>query len=313
MIQQNTDNADKIQIFITHYINKDMIELNDVLIDEIIYMEKITHCPHDIIVVYYCPDGDNSDKILYDRLPKNIKLVKNDRPGRPDIQPSLRNKIIDMANTTNPFVLLHNDIRVSIGWLESLVAEIDNAEKRWGKGNVVISPRFIHYHTPYHIRIISDEFSNWSRSYTGRILDANKMREWCKQWNFDFDNGNNVHSLNPVSITDDGHQLMMFISRKEFFVGNNNTNGIGYCDESFSGTGYDDNDWGIRALMAGKKNLKSQSSLIGHIEGLSFGHKNIPSNTADNAKIFKKKWGDVIFDEMQTGQLWIRLHQIQIK
>ena len=186
-----------------------------------------------------------------------------------------------------------------------------DAEDIYGNGNVVISPRFI----PYHY-IGSDgsrsENGNFKRKYPeiwNRIerdlFSTDHMRDWCNRWGFDFD-GVSVHSPSSSYLTDDGHQLMMYGGTKKFFQD------IGPCDENFIGKNYDDQDWGIRALLEGKKNLKSQGCLIGHIEGLSFLHPKV-KNIISNDKIFVQKWGQNLFDEMQTGQLWLRLHKEQQK
>jgi hypothetical protein len=128
------------------------------------------------------------------------------------------------------------------------------------------------------------------------------MRDWCRQWKFKFDDRGFVHSLSEGRATDDGHALMMFISRKSFF------NAIGHYDERYIGINFDDNDMGITALMKGKKNLKSQTSLIGHVQGLSFCSPNIKTRIMNNDNIFIEKWGRGIWDEMQNGSLWVRLH-----
>jgi hypothetical protein len=131
------------------------------------------------------------------------------------------------------------------------------------------------------------------------------MDSWCKNWRFKFKNGM-LYSEGNEPFTDDGHQLMMFISRKEVFVGGN---GVGLCDEKFLGWGYDDSDWGIRALMLGKKNLKSQNSLIGHLQDFTCSQPKYKIMPCDNRKVFIDKYGQDTFNEMQTGQLWLRLHR----
>lgn len=301
---------DKVQVFITHWVNKDVIVLNDVLIEEITFLEKVTDYPHETTIVYYCPD--NSIDEVFDRLPKNVKLIRNDRHNRPDIQPSMRNKIIDLAD--DYFILLHNDIRVSVGWLTSLVSDLRHAEYMY-KDRCVMAPRFIPYH--YIPGIIEPKYPEFQQLLESNVCvsSVDKIRQWCNKNNFKFEN-NMVYSLPSGSehITDDGHQLMMFISSKKFFTGGDGIDGIGYCDEKFIGWGYDDNDWGITALKKNKKNLKSQTSLIGHISSLTFGNPKVVGHISlGNDNVFKDKWGNDIFNEMETGQLWIRLHNEQKK
>ena len=101
-----------IPIFITHYVTKDSTDLNDVLVEEIRYLEYVTRHPHTTTVVYY-DEGGAADE-LYDVLPSSINLVRNDRAGRNDIQPSLRNKVLDLVDNDSLLVLLHNDVRVTV-------------------------------------------------------------------------------------------------------------------------------------------------------------------------------------------------------
>jgi GT2 family glycosyltransferase len=98
---------------------------------------------------------------------------------------------------------------------------------------------------------------------------------------------------------------MMWIARPEFF------DAVGLCDEEMRGINFDDSDWGIRALLANKRNLQSCTALIGHVEGLTFFNPKYTQAPVDNAQVFIKKWGREMFDEMQTGTLWVRLHKEQ--
>lgn len=309
----------KIQIFVTHYVTKNLIELNDALVEEIQYLEHTTKYPHETTIVYY--DEDRSADELHERLAGlRVKLVKNDRPGRNDIQPSLRNKIIDLVDNDSYFVMLHNDIRVSVGWLDNLIRDMVMSENIYGNGNVVLTPRYIPYH---YIGSKGDKSENenfvgkypkfWDKVENNNIkcLNLDQIGKRCKEWSIKFD-GINVHSPRDYngSVSDNGHQLMMFMSSKKFF--DEKLGGIGNCDENFIGWGYDDQDWGIRSLLAGKKNLQSHGCIIGHIEGLTFYNENIVPR-GDNHKIFIDKWGSAIFLEMQTGKLWIRLHEEQLK
>lgn len=314
----------KVQVFITHYINEEAIEYNDMLMEQLYFMEKITDYDHETIVVYYSPDHSGEELVVrirelnedLDRRGKGpVKLIKNDR--LPDSTFTAINKVIDLAEEGGYFVLLHNDVRVSKNWLNNLVIEISMMESRYGKGNVILSPRSI----PYHYLQESVEKSEprypkvWEHMRNIR-MSTHDMSTWCDKWKFPFKDGV-VHSLEPGHVTDDAHILMMFISRKEFFLGGNidgkDIEGIGYNDERYRAHGaYSDNDWGITALIKGKKNLKSQTCLMGHIERLS----NYPGvHTAERSKlnmnIFIEKWGRNMWDEMQTGQLWTRLHKEQ--
>lgn len=290
------------QIFITHYVTNDLIFLNDMLVEAVTFMEKVTDYPHETIVVYYSPDGAELE--LFERLPKDVRLIKDDRPNHPGSVPSMRNKIIDLA--TDYFVILQNDIRVSHGWLTSLVKDLELAESKYGR-NCVMSMRFIPYHyIPGIIEPKYPDFWKYLESHKS-CISINTMNTWCRQYNFKFEN-QMVYSKPDGFYTDDGHMLMMFIASRDAI------NKAGYCDENFLGWGYDDSDWGIRALKNGVKNLQSQTSLIGHLIGSTTTHpkfKNFSSQIKGNDQVFIDKWGRDIFDEMQTGQLWIRLHKEQ--
>ena len=293
----------KIQVFITHIVTNDMMETNDILVEEVTFLEKVTDYPHETIVVYYSPENDNSIDDAYDRMPKGVKIVKNDRPGNPYCMPSMRNKVIDLAD--DYFVLLHNDIRVSVGWLTSLVADLEKAESIY-KDRCVMSPRFVPYH--YIPGIIKPKYPEfWKKISTKpQFYSIEKMTQWCKEWHFKFKH-NMLYSLPPGHITDDGHALMMFISSKKFFKD------VGGNDERYIYRRHDDDDWGITALMKGKKDLKSQTSLIGHMVHMTLGHNKFPFFTnKSNEKLFIEKWGRPIFDEMITGKIWIRLHNEQL-
>lgn len=300
-----------IHLYVTHYVTADLDGINDILIDQLWRMRDLTGSP--IFVVHWTNDPAYTADIAR-RLPPDVELVENDRPGRPDTQPSLRNKIIEHARASRceAFVLLHNDIRLARGTLRNLVSDWRAAEGRWGHGKTIISPRFV----PYHLTMPDPEAFEHATFWDDLAINPNvksaaEMATWCKPWGFTFDRGDMI-APEASEATDDGHQLMMFIAGPQFF------DDVGPCDENFTGANYDDSDWGIRALLAGKKNLQSTGALVGHIGGLSFSHKRkgppaeIWRTIANNEQVFIAKHGQAIFDEMQTGQLWLRLHRDQI-
>jgi GT2 family glycosyltransferase len=300
----------KIQIFITHYVSKELIFLNDLLVEQVTFLEKITEYPHETIIVYYSPDGSASE--LSERLPPNIKLVNDDIPVNPDgakgSVPSGLNRILRMAE--DYFIVLQNDIRVSKGWLECLVRDFEAAEGKYGK-RCIMSMRFIPYH--YIPGIITPKYPElWKFMETyDAALSIDKMQQWANKWKFDFTDGMLYSILSKSEYTDDGHMLMMFMSSKNCF--DISKGGIGDYDETFLGWGYGDSDMGIRALMKGFKNLQSVTCFIGHLQGFTTTQPKYSAYFRENNNLssFVKKWGQDIFDEMQTGQLWIRLHKEQ--
>jgi hypothetical protein len=291
-----------MNVFVTHYVRAGDTLLNDVTLDVVREIEHVTTTPHRLTVLGWAEDdamwGDLERKLA----PHDVRLVRNDRAGRPDTQPSQRNKVIDVArgDGDEPFVLLHNDVRPARGWLDRLEADLYDCERRWGYASSIIAPRYVQFHrtdAPVWVKLES-QFGDAKKS-------ASDMAHWCAQYNIPFNPvDGRVFCLDWSPPSDSGHQLMMFVTRPSFF------DAVGSCDETFTGKDYDDSEWGMRALMAGKRNLVSQSALMGHAEGLSFGAAGtlLP---ADNEKVFIAKWGQAIFDELRSGQLWIRLHQEQ--
>lgn len=292
------------EIFITHYVDRDRIWLNDMVVDAVTFMEKVTEFPHEVTVISYSPDGSDSE--LYERLPQGIRVVKKEEPEYETGGMPLLNTAIELAKDV--FVILQNDIRVSHGWLTALLTDFLAAEIRFGR-RCVMSMRFIPYH--YIPGTIELRYPDLWKEIQEKSMwcDSSTMSSFCKQYGFKFEN-DMVYSVPKTGgyFTDDGHMLMMWMSRKKCVVPE--MGGFGYYDDDFRVFGPADCDWGVRALKAGFKNLQSQTSLIGHSMGAtSLQPKR--SSGFDGTKVFIKKWGMDMYDEMQTGELWIRLHKEQ--
>jgi len=302
-----------IDIYVTHYVTSALDGINDILVDQLYEMVRHT-TPMDqarICIVAWTNDPAHLDD-LRARMPSGVQLVVNDRPGRPDLQPSMRNKVVDLARASGceAFVLLHNDVRPAIGWFQHLVDDWRAAEKRWGRDSAIVTPRYTPYHLiePHPEANVSAAFWNEMRTIRKQSVHTEtSMAAWCDQHGFKFQHGR-LRCPKKSEVTDDGHQLMMFIAGPHFF------DVVGACDEGYRGFNFDDSDWGIRALQAGKKNLKSHGALIGHIEGFTFfAPKLVMTDPTDNAQVFIAKWGRAMFDEMESGELWRRLHREQRK
>jgi hypothetical protein len=303
-----------INVYVTHHVTASLDGINDILIDQLYRMLEVLPKKEDVkIHVVYWTNEPKYTEDLQRRVPSSVNLIFNDRAGRPDTQPGLRNKIVDHARSSKDceaFLLLHNDVRLPRGFLECLVKDWRKAEKKWGTSKAIVSPRYIPYHltTPRPEAILREAY--WEKLKSNAcVKSSDEMRAWCREWNFSFGDDGEVICPDRSSTTDDGHQLMMFIAGAHFF------DDVGPCDEDYSGLNYDDCDWGMRALMKGKRNLQSTGALLGHIASLSFGPLvTTPewlAKAADNGKIFVAKWGQALFDEMQTGHLWQRLHREQ--
>jgi GT2 family glycosyltransferase len=201
-------------------------------------------------------------------------------------------------------VLLHNDVRPAHGWLDRFVQDIEHVEGVYGKGSTIVSPRHVPYYylDPPPSIVKSPTF--WAYLKATHIPSVEKMAAYCLEHGLLFD-GDKVTCIPWQPPANTGHQLMMWIARPEFF------DAVGLCDEEMRGINFDDSDWGIRALLANKRNLQSCTALIGHVEGLTFFNPKYTQAPVDNAQVFIKKWGREMFDEMQTGTLWVRLHKEQ--
>jgi hypothetical protein len=307
-----------IGVYVTHHVTAALDGINDVLIEQLYRMQRRLKSLSKeerirLHVVYWTNDEARYGEDLRRRVPQGVEVVFNDRSNRPDTQPSLRNKIVDHARAIGceAFVLLHNDIRLARGCLEHLIGDWRKAAAQWGKDQTVVSPSYIPYHlgTPHPEAVTNAGFWERLRKNPG-VHSRDFMKEWCRERGFEFRN-KEVTCPEHSTLTDDGHQLMMFMAGGRFF------DAVGPCDENYSGADFDDNDWGIRALMCGKRHLRSTGSLIGHIVSLSFKPATaMPewlARASDNKKIFIDKWGPIVFDEMMSGEIWSRLHQQQGK
>lgn len=296
-----------INVYVTHHVTEALDGINDILIDQLYRM--LPQCPSDVrILVAYWTNQPRYRSDLEQRVPAGVELVFNDREGRPDTQPSLRNKVVEHARhdpKCEAFLLLHNDVRCARGFVETLVSDWRAAEECWGKDQAIVTPRYIPYHlgVPDPRAVTKPEY--WENLQTNRCVKTpEEMRAWCAEWQFEFSAGE-VSCVRPSSTNDTGHQLMMFCTGARFF------DRVGLCDENFTGFNIDDCEWGMRALMAGKKNLLSTGALLGHVASLSFGpmvgNSEWREKAANNEAVFVAKWGRALMDEMHRGTIWSRL------
>jgi hypothetical protein len=294
-----------VDVFVTHYVRRSTRVFNDVLYDVVREIERVTTTPHRLTVVGWAEDDTTwEDAAMRLAVVPGVRLVRNDRPGRADTQPSQRNKVLDVARQggDEPFVLLHNDVRPASGWLDRLTEDLRVCEARWGTGSSIIAPRYI----PFH-RLPGGFWETFQG--IAQLRDQDNMTRWCAQYGFmmlppGHEVGRTVECPPWSEPTDNGHQLMMFVTRPSFFEK------VGECDEAFTGKNYDDAEWGMRALLAGKRSLISQTGLMGHIEDFTFS-RGEPQLTADNEKVFIAKWGRALFYELSSGAIWPRLHREQ--
>jgi GT2 family glycosyltransferase len=291
-----------IDIFVTHYVAPELPGYNDLLVDTCgSIARELREGESRLWVIYSTPSAEHAREIE-ERL-SSARLIRSDS----HVQPVLMNMAHEKAKKLGSefFVCLHNDVRPARGWLRVLAEDLRQAEARYGRANVVMSPRYIPYHFLEPSRLRYPEF--WDRIRPPRepkVLDVASMREWCARHGFQFDIDEVVCPTSGAS-TDDGHMLMMYAGAPEVF------DGIGGCDENFVGLNYGDCDWGIRMLMAGKRNMLSQRCLMGHISGMTFYHPEVIRELRSNDHLFIAKWGLDRWRELQDGSIWIRLHREQ--
>lgn len=297
-----------VELYITHYVSEELAGYNDVVIDCLWAIHEATvrdGVPYKLVVLYYA-STDALENDLRDRLPDFAEAIRVES----SVQPYIMNQATEHAKKRGAelFACLHNDIRPARSWLRNWVSDLHAGEAKYGYANVIASPRYIPYHwlAPHESAYKYPAF--WDRirpELEAKVLSRDAMAGWCARTRFGFD-GRLVLAPEKSYLTDDGHQLMMYMCSPSFF------DDIGGCDETFAGLNYGDCDWGIRALMAGKKNMISQGALLGHISGLTFFNPVVTNRLYDNHNHFIDKWGLAMFQELQSGRIWTRLHRGEI-
>lgn len=294
-----------IDVFVTHYTDELLWDLNPILLEQLNFMRAVGATTEYLVsVLYWCPPAldEKFDREVVALAPPDVAFHKNRRPGRPDIQPSLRNFADELARDV--YVLIHNDVRVTRGWLDVLVRDFAEAEQRWGRGNCLVHPRYVPYHWLPGFEALGTKVPAW---FVAHAKTLQHFRSVVDPYGFFVDGNGLLYSLGDCPLTDDGHALMMYCTRKGYF------DPVGPCDESFVHFNFDDDDWGMRALLVGRKNVKSQNCLLGHYEGMSFFHPALRAALADtrqsNRQIFRAKWGDKAVAAHSDGSIWVRLHE----
>ena len=280
---------EKTQVFILHWASAEHLWPNFFALEAVRSIQSLTDIPYELIIVDNYSDPQALET-LNAKLPSNVRVVKNDRPSRSVA--SGRNKVWSLVES-DYFVLLHPDVKVTRGWLSTWVAELEIAEKHYGKP-CAISPTFL----PYPL-LDKEIFERYKQQFLVPSIAA--LESLCQGYGIPFSNGV-VHCKPLGHFTDNGHQLMIFAASKWF------RDVVGEWDERYTGAHYDDNDMGITAILKGCKNLQSHSTYIHHLQGASTGFGAL-QDYVTNAKVFIEKWGRQMWDEMESGQLWIRLHR----
>jgi len=289
----------EVQVFILHWAHRTPIEhpWNDILLNCIRSIRRFTEHPHEIVVVYDCDPEYLED--LKARLPKGVRLEEDTRRRGAS---GARNMCIDLAETEY-FALLDNDMRVPRGWLTNLVKEIEHAEDYF-RAPCVIRPSFLPYLED--IPITADKYRH--------VLPIREFVGYCRGHRVPCTDDGVVQCKTPwagpirysgTGVTDNGWSLSVWIANREAF------NYIGYSDEEMHGWWGEDCDWAIRALKTPVKLLETNTVFIQHVESFTSGPT--MGIRINNADIFVRKHGREIFDEVQSGAIWPRLHREQLK
>jgi hypothetical protein len=220
-----------------------------------------------------------------------------------DSNPRKRNKAVDRAEDV--FVLLHDDCKPLKGFLRNFVVELEWCESFFGKP-VIICPTQLPYLVPKSVQEHYPQLKHSANLFTCQ----EEYKKFCNKYGVPLQDNEPVCHFpycglvqrSATPITDDGHQLMLFCTRKTTMEM------VGPC-EDWDGKDFDDVDWGLRALMKGVKVLQSHTTYVMHLQGLTFSTLNRPSN----AERFIKKWGREFFDRVQDGSKWIELHDSQME
>lgn len=234
---------------------------------------------------------------LRERLPSDVKLVRNDRPAK--CVASGRNKIWSLVRSKY-FVMLHHDVLVTRKWLANMISELEWAETHFEKP-CAITPTFIPY--PLLNKKLYERFNKSGHLTVGSIKE---LDEWCRRFGIPCIDGV-VWCKSPLSLplTDDGHQLMIFVASKRF------RDVVGEWDERYIGANWDDCDMGLTAIIKGCMNLQSHTTYIHHLQGLSIGYGALRDygGVDVNAEAFIKKWGRDVFEDLRTGRIWRKIRE----
>jgi GT2 family glycosyltransferase len=267
---------EKVQVFILHWASSEHLWPNFFTLEAVHSIRSLTPPSSYELIVVDNHSEPTALEALKSKLPSDVRVVENDRSSQSVA--SGRNKVWSLVDS-NYFVLLHPDVKVTRGWLSNFVAELKMAEQRYRKP-CVITPTYVPY----------------------PLLDEEAFKRFSGPGHFVVNHELNVSCKPPGFWTDDGHQLMIFAASKWF------RDIVGEWDERYTGANYDDCDMGITAILKGCKNLISHTTFIHHLQSMSKGFGAL-WDSVTNSKVFIKKWGKEMWNEMETGQLWIRLHR----
>lgn len=262
-------------------------------------IERFSDRPHKAYVV----DNGSEIEIIDEVKSWGWSVIVNENPKG---YSTVMNKSIRSAKS-DPFITLHGDMKVTKNWLGTLLDEYQYCNDYFHRPCCLI-PKFLHYDTSRDSIILKE-------ASRGDVKSYDEMQALCRTYNIQYEMGTGMVSKPPykgkiarsgTNITDDGAILMSFISNHAFF------NELGLYDEGFTGYGYEDCDIGVRALKKGLKVLQTHDVYIPHANAISRG-RGKHGNVGRTWDYFIEKHGNKTFEELQSGQLWISLHDQQLR
>ena len=293
--------VEEIEIFVTFFAQNWFAPVVlQLLRDCITSVERFSKSPYRIYIV-----DNGSDKEVVETLEEwGYPLIHNEYPWKNYV--TLMNTVINSAKS-DPFIILHGDMKVTENWLETYIEEHKWCEKYFGIP-CCLMPTYLPYEVSDDHIVRKEGGSN--------LVTPSRMQKLCSHYNIPYRSGTGVISRKPyrghidrggTRITDDGGHVMSFITSQEFFKQ------AGLYDEDFTAMGYEDNEMGIRALIRGLKLLVTHSVFVPHCSGASAGRGPAIKRGRGPHDVFIEKYGQKAWDDMQSGQLWIRLHDNQLK
>ncbi len=288
-----------IDIFVTFYAENSFAHIVlPLLRDCLNSVEELSNYPHKAYIV-----DNGSEKEVLEELETWQWAVIRVKDSFKNYSTVMNTSI--QSSESDPFVCLHGDMKVTKNWLKTLVAEHHYCEEYFGIPCCLI-PTFLHYAIPKNHML-------WKEGGTNLITHAT-LRKLCFRYNIPYRPSIGVISRLPykgpikrsgTEITDDGAHMMSYIVSKSFFEKS------GLYDVDF--TGREDNEMGIRALMRGLKVLTTHNVFIHHAPSASVGRGSLLSSGRSPYDVFLEKYDKKVWDEMESGHLWITLHGKQYK
>lgn len=258
-----------VQISIVHYAEENELAFNDILVMLVKSIRELTEYPYKLNII----DNHIHPKARRDmeaKLP-DVEIIRAE--GEYHTFPAGANTAIENMDG-DYLALLHTDLIVSWGWLKSLVKDLQRGERKFGVP-CVTTPILLPY--PKIVDV---------KNYMVKYHVPHKM------W------GSIPIAISRAGlVSDNGHQLGVYMASKKFFEE------VGSYDETLAR--FNDKDYGIRALLTGCRSLVSNGVYLHHMGGL---HANSGVYKDGGFENFKRKWSVEAWRQVQSGILWIKLH-----